>query len=247
MDAYPITRLMTQANVQESNISVLYVEDDASLSMVTADALKRRGYKVIHCRNGVEAIDCFLKGNVQVCLIDVLLPDIDGHTLSRVIRSNDAGVPIIFLSGKSEEADRLEGYKAWGDDFVHKPYSIEEIIYKIEVYSKRTAGNANLNNRADATTIGSIRLDAENLLLICGDHAAKITLKEADLLGFMMRHKNKLLKRNEILFAVWGKQDDKTSRSLDVFISRLRKYLQVDRYVRLESHKGVGYKLSELN
>ena len=233
-------------NTQESNITFLYVEDDTSLSMVTADVLSRRGYRVIHCRNGIQAIDHFLKGDIQVCLIDVLLPDIDGHTLSRVIRSNNPGVPIIFLSGKSEEEDRLEGYRAGGDDFVHKPYSIEEIIYKIEAYSRRTAGIAPLNNAESVASIGSIRLDASNLRLVFGSESVKITLKESDLLSFLLRNKNKLMKRNEILFAVWGRQDDKTSRSLDVFISRLRKYLQVDTKVRLESHKGVGYKLTEL-
>lgn len=230
-----------------NHISVLYVEDDASLAMVTREALERQGYSVVHCKTGVEAIEKFLSGKHQICLIDVLLPDIDGYSLAKVIRSSDLSIPLIFISGKNEDLDRLEGYKAGGDDYICKPYSIEEVVYKIEIFYKRSNPVLNGNGYTTDNKIGKFVLEPDNYSLIGEGQAQKLTYMETSLLAFLIRNKNKLVKRNEILTAVWGTVDDKASRSLDVFISRLRKFLHDDDSIRLESHKGVGYKLSELN
>lgn len=230
-----------------NNISVLYVEDDASLAMVTREALERQGYQVAHCKTGVEAIEKFLSGNHQICLIDVLLPDIDGYSLAKVIRSSDQFIPLLFISGKNDDLDRLEGYKAGGDDYISKPYSIEEVVYKIEIFYKRSNAGFNQQEYTTDNKIGKYVLEPDNYTLKGEGLAQKLTFMETNLLAFLIRNKNKLVKRNEILTAVWGTVDDKASRSLDVFISRLRKFLQDDQSVRLESHKGVGYKLSEMS
>ncbi|HAE14680.1 MAG: response regulator transcription factor [Chitinophagales bacterium] len=230
-----------------TGIAILYVEDDPSLAMVTADALSRKGYSVTHCSNGVKAIEAFLKGDFQICIMDVLLPDIDGYSLAKVVRSTNESIPIIFLSGRNDDKNRLDGYRAGGDDYITKPYSIEELMYKIEVYCKRSGVQTlTIANGEAVNRIGQYLFVPENFSLLHNGNEVRMTSKETALMSFLIRNKNRLLKRSEILVAVWGSSDDRSSRSLDVFVSRLRKYLKEDENVRLESHKGVGYKLSEL-
>lgn len=237
---------MQNSSNGKQGISLLYVEDDSSLAMVTMDALHREGYRVFHCRTGVNAMEAFLKESADLCLIDVQLPDIDGLSLAKMIRSSSDTVPIVFISGMISDEDRLEGYRAGGDDYLTKPYSIDELLYKISIYVKRSSG-ASVVTPVRKLRVGSFILDKENLTLFNDGSPNRVTEMEASLIELFFKNQNRLLKRGEILKTIWKVEDEKVSRSLDVFISRIRKYLQDGQSLRLESHKRVGYKLTVLD
>jgi DNA-binding response OmpR family regulator len=237
---------MQNSSNGKPGISLLYAEDDSSLAMVTMDALQREGYRVMHSRVGVNAMEAFLKESADLCLIDVQLPDIDGLSLAKMIRSSSDTVSIVFISGKISDEDRLDGYRAGGDDYLTKPYSIDELLYKIIIYVKRSSG-ASVITPVRKIRVGGFILDKENLTLYNDGTPNRITEMEASLIELFFKNQNKLLKRGEILKYVWKIEDEKVSRSLDVFISRIRKYLQEGHSLRLESHKRVGYKLTALD
>ncbi len=223
---------------------ILYVEDDETLSLITTDNLIRKDYDVLCCNNGKTALETFRKNKFNLCIIDIMLPEMDGFTLARNIRKSDKNIPIIFLTAKSLIEDKLEGFEIGGDDYIIKPFSIDELIYKIEIFLKRSIIYTNKNNNEKLFCFGAYSLDYENLMLIHGDEKQQLTLKEADLLKFLCVNKNLILNRTDILQAVWGDDDYFMGRSLDVFISRLRKYLGKDNNIKIETLHGVGFKFS---
>lgn len=220
---------------------ILLVEDDANLAYVVKDTLSLKGYDVTLCVDGKEAIQTFKPSCFQVCLVDVMLPHVDGFSVARHIRSQDKDVPILFLTAKSMTEDKLEGFKSGADDYITKPFSFEELFYRIEVFLKRRKP---LNDtRSGLITIGTYQFDASKLTLSCHEQERILTQREGIILELLCRHLNNTLKREEILNQVWGDDDYFMGRSLDVFISKLRKYLQHDPAVQIVNHHGVGFSL----
>lgn len=222
---------------------ILYVEDDEVLAFVTKDNLELNGMKVSHAKTGKDAMKMFREDSFDLCLIDVMLPEMDGFAVAQKIRSRHSEIPIIFLTAKSLKEDRIKGLKIGADDYITKPFSIEELLLKIQVFLKRKyiAG--------DETTsflkIGIYELDPENLRLKNGDQIEQMTKKEVELLKLLINNKNRVIERSTILERVWGENDYFMGRSMDVFISRLRKYLKDDKSISLENIHGVGFRLNE--
>ncbi len=222
---------------------ILYVEDDEVLGFVTKDNLELNGLKVSHAKTGKEAIKLFRNDSFDLCLIDVMLPEMDGFAVAEEIRSRHSEIPIIFLTAKSLKEDRIKGLKMGADDYITKPFSIEELLLKIQVFLKRKyiIGKQEVN----ILKIGKYELDADNLNLINGDQSCQMTKKEADLLKLLIINKNKITERSTILERIWGENDYFMGRSMDVFISRLRKYLKDDDDISIENIHGVGFRLNE--
>jgi DNA-binding response OmpR family regulator len=220
---------------------ILYVEDDESLSFVTQDNLALQGYDITHFVSGKEAIEAYKTHQYDLCILDVMLPDIDGFTIAKEIRKYDKQTPILFLTAKSLKEDRLNGLRLGADDYITKPFSIEELILKVEIFLRRS--QVNQAPAPELLKIGSFELDYPNLSLIHETASKQLTQKEADLLRLFAQHPNKVMKRADILEQIWGEDDYFLGRSLDVFISRLRKYLKADPSLKIENIHGVGFRL----
>ena len=220
---------------------ILYVEDDLSLSFVTRDQLEKRGYDVLFCDTGIKALETFQTHLFDICIFDVMLPVMDGFELAKKIRLENKQIPIIFLTARSMQEDKLEGLKLGGDDYMTKPFNIEELCLKIEVFLKRKEVQ---KEGKDFYAIGSYQLDVKEQKLIIGKDQRQLTLKETKLLSLLSLKENTIIKRENILLNLWGKNDYFLGRSLDVFISRLRKYLKKDENIHLENIRGVGFKLN---
>lgn len=216
---------------------ILFAEDDPNLGFMTKEGLEDAGFRVDWYHNGEEAWRAFDKQDI--CLIDIMMPRMDGFTLAQKIREKDELVPIIFLTAKSREEDRLRGFEIGGDDYVSKPFSMPELIYRLRVFLRRKGENA----PADASGVGTCQFDHANLTLTVAGRTRTLTQREGDLLRYLIEQKNELVKREEILLKIWGANDYFMGRSLDVFISRLRKYLKDDPSVEIRNHHGVGFVL----
>jgi DNA-binding response OmpR family regulator len=171
-----------------------------------------------------------------------MLPNLDGFSLAKRIREQDSHTPIIFLTAKSMQEDKIKGLSLGGDDYILKPYSIEELVLKIEIFLRRSQVNPDKTNAKSILQIGRYELDVQNLKLRIDESACELTYKEAELLRFLFERRDTLLKREEILTAVWGDDSYYLSRSLDVFISRLRKLLNKDNSLRIRSIHGIGFR-----
>ncbi len=220
---------------------LLYVEDDESLSFVTKDNLELQGYQVTHCMDGQAALDVLQTTQFDLCILDVMLPEVDGFMIAEEIRKHDMETPILFLTAKSLKEDRIHGLRIGGDDYITKPFSIEELILKIEVFLRRSKVlRPDINGPLE---VGGYQFDYPNLALRINDNERRLTQREADLLKFFIERKGQVLKRSEILEKIWGEDDYFLGRSLDVFISRLRKYLKQDAALKIENIHGVGFRL----
>jgi DNA-binding response OmpR family regulator len=219
---------------------LLYVEDDESLSFVTKDNLELQGYKITHCANGQEALNLLSNTQFDLCILDVMLPEVDGFTIAKEIRKHNVQIPILFLSAKSLKEDKIQGLRLGGDDYITKPFSIEELILKVEIFLKRSKIAA--PDSAPVQKIGLYDFDYPNLTLRLEEETKRLTQREADLLKLFVEHKGQILKRSMILKQLWGEDDYFLGRSLDVFISRLRKYLKQDDRIRIENIHGVGFR-----
>jgi len=221
---------------------ILYVEDDESLSFITKDQLEMEGYDVTLAVNGKEAWSLFRKAEFDICLLDVMLPQLDGFELGRKIRSVSKHIPIIFLTAKSMQEDKMEGFLLGGDDYVTKPYSFEELKFRINVFLRRRK----LIEEApkEALHVGDYLFDYPNLDLSLNGQTRGLTQREADILYYLASRPNQVIRRSDILEDIWGKDDYFYGRSLDVFISRLRKYLNDDSTISIENVHSVGFKLN---
>jgi len=222
---------------------ILYVEDDETLRFITVDNLERQGYEVEACSDGLEGYAAFQSSRPDLCLLDVMLPEVDGFTLAKKIRNSDQDVPIIFVTAKTLQEDRIEGLVLGADDYLVKPFSIEELILRIKVFLKRSQTNQ-IQGLKETLRIGSFELDAFNLLLKSSSNEVQLTNRESELLALFIKHKNELVSRETILEKIWGENDYFFGRSLDVFISKLRKYLKEDPNIKLENKHGVGFRLT---
>jgi two-component system, OmpR family, response regulator VicR len=224
------------------NAHLLYVEDDESLGFVTRDNLEMKGYRITHCNNGREALDLIRHTTFDLCILDVMLPEVDGYDIAREIRRLDQQTPIIFLTAKSLKEDRIHGLRLGADDYITKPFSIEELILKIEVFLRRSKAVA--PTAPDDYRIGEYRFNPANLTLERNGDTKRLTQRESDLLLMLIQQRGQVVKRSVILEKLWGQDDYFLGRSLDVFISRLRRYLGADPGIKLETVHGVGFQLS---
>lgn len=225
------------------NISILYVEDDPALAFVTKDNLEQFGYKVIHYDNGQLAISNFTFHKFDLCILDIMLPKMDGYELAKRIREINLEIPILFLSAKSETEDKIHGLKIGADDYITKPFSMEELRLKIEVFLKRhKITEPELDE--EILCAGSYSLDVKNQLLKSGTYEKKLTLRETTLLKLFFSNQNVLLRREDILKKIWGDDGYFSGRSMDVFMSRTRKYLAEDEGLQIENVRSIGFRLS---
>ncbi len=221
---------------------ILYVEDDETLGFVTKDNLELKGYRVSHFCNGTDALTRINREQFDIAILDIMLPEVDGFHIAQQLRSRDRQMPILFLSAKSLKEDRLKGFSLGADDYITKPFSIEELEFKIQIFLKRR--KIVDGNQGDKFIISSYTFDYPNLSLWQKEQERKVlTQKEADVLKFLAERRNQVIKRSLILEQIWGEDDYFMGRSLDVFISRLRKYLADDSKVQIENIHGVGFKL----
>lgn len=221
---------------------ILLVEDDPSLGFVLQDNLKLRGYGVSLCSDGEAGLLMFQKENFDLCILDVMLPKQDGFTLGKTIRGANAHIPILYLTAKSMMEDKIEGFKSGGDDYIAKPFNIEELVLRIEVFLKRSSLSNNASGKIVA--IGEYHFDHQNLSLAHPLHGNKIlTVKESQVLNLLFLNRDRVVKREEILTRVWGEDDYFMGRSMDVFISKLRKYLKEDKRIEIVNYHGVGFRL----
>lgn len=221
---------------------ILFAEDDESLAIMVKDTLEDEGYRILHCSDGQTAIDAFDKLKFDLCLLDIMMPKKDGYAVARKIRQQSDVIPILFLSTKSQEEDKLKGYDSGADDYLSKPFSMPELLKKIEVFLRRTKKLA--ADSSEKFTLGSILFMPAELKIQTATDNFRITQKEADLLKFLCIHKNKVVKRDEVLINVWGKDDFFLGRSMDVFMTKIRKYLSADASVILETIHGIGFRFT---
>lgn len=220
---------------------VLLAEDDMSLSFVIKDNLQDAGYEVVHCADGEAAWQQFQKKGIDICLLDVNMPQRDGFSLAKKIRQLSDVVPILFITAKSLEEDRIKGFQTGADDYIVKPFSIQELLLRMEVFLRRTKKLQ--SDAAEEYMLGRLKFLYNNLKITSEEGSSSLTQKEADLLKFLAQHPNKILKREEVLLNVWGKDDYFLGRSMDVFITKLRKHLKADPNISLETIHGVGFRL----
>lgn len=219
---------------------ILYVEDDETLAYLTSDNLEE-SFDVTHCKNGKIGLETFISDSFDLCLLDVMMPEMDGFELAAEIRKRNTEIPIIFLSAKTLKEDRIKGLRLGADDYLVKPYSIEELMLKIEIFLNRSQKQ---NSEIQTTyRIGQYEFEVANLCLKSRSETIQLTEREASLLKFLYDHKNEVLKRERILTELWGNDDYFSGRSLDVFVSRLRKILKAETSVRIDNIPRVGFKL----
>ncbi|MEQ8414650.1 MAG: response regulator transcription factor [Imperialibacter sp.] len=221
---------------------LLLVEDDPSLGFVLKDNLEQGGYEVVHATNGLDAQQFFKANTFDLCLLDIMLPKVDGFTLAKSIRATNSSVPILFITARSLQEDKLKGFSIGADDYITKPFSMEELLFRVAVFVKRTTPTEE-RPTSQQLGIGEYTLDTDTLRLRFKDGETKLTRRENDLLFMLVSRKNQLVKRDEILLQLWGDDDYFAGRSLDVFVSRLRKYLRHDPNVQIENHHSVGFQL----
>ena len=219
---------------------ILLVEDDPSLGYVIQDNLTLKGYEVTLCRDGHEGEQMFLSSSYHLCILDVMLPRMDGFSLARSIRERDKEVPILFLTAKTMIEDKLKGFQTGADDYITKPFSLDELFYRIEVFLRRSR---NIDVAGKVINVGQFEFDPFSFTLRHNDLEKTLTQKEAEVLQLLYKNRDRVLKREEILTHIWGEDDYFMGRSMDVFISKLRKYLKTDPDIQIVNYHGVGFRL----
>ncbi|MCC9073622.1 response regulator transcription factor [Flavobacterium sp. F-65] len=221
---------------------ILYTEDDETLGFLTKDNLEQNNYDVTHCCDGELGLEAFNKGNFDICILDIMMPKIDGFELATEIRKSNSDIPIIFLSAKTLKEDRIKGLRLGADDYLVKPFSIEELLLKIEIFLKRSHKNDSIDK--SVYKIGKYHFDTKNFILFNETEKIGLTQREAELLKLFLDNKNSVLKREQILTSLWGDDDYFMGRSLDVFISRLRKILINEQGISIENLHGIGFRFT---
>lgn len=226
----------------QQKIKILVAEDDLQLGFIIKDNLEEQGYQVINCPDGETAWEFYQKSEPDICILDVNMPYRDGFSVAKKIRQKSDVVPILFLTAKSLEEDKLQGFAAGGDDYIVKPFSMKELLSRIQVFLRRNKMIVTYSHKS--FPIGQLRFVPDELSMTINGEVIHLTQREAELLEFFCQHPNKVLKREEILSNVWGKNDFFLGRSMDVFVTRLRKLLAAEPAVTIETIHGVGYRFT---
>ncbi len=224
-------------------IKVLIAEDDPFIGMITKECFETKGFEVYLCEDGKKAFSCYLEEKPDVCILDVMMPLKDGFTLAKEIRSIDADIPILFLTAKSLKEDVIKGFKIGADDYVKKPFSVEELIARVDAILRRSKIPSNELNHQIVFQIGAFSFDSEFNILKINKEQIKLTDKESEILAELCRNQNEITNRRSLLIKVWGDDSFFNSRSLDVYITKLRKYLKKDLNVHLVTIRSKGFKL----
>ena len=220
---------------------ILLVEDDSNLGFIIADELKSQGYQVVLCTNGQDGAMRFTEDPFHLCIFDVMMPKKDGFTLAKEIRTINQEVPILFLTAKSMTEDKVAGFNAGGDDYLTKPFSFDELNVRVKALLKRV--NLVEEKEEKIIALGEYAFDTENFTLKHAAFEKTLTKKEALVLKMLCKFKNTVVPRETILTAVWGQDDYFAGRSMDVFITKLRKYLSQDPAISILNVHGIGFKL----
>ena len=224
-------------------IRILLAEDDRNLGILLKNYLTARNYETALYINGIQALDGFRNKSFDLCILDIMMPEMDGLTLAGEIRLSRPEMPLIFLTAKNQQEDILEGFRSGADDYITKPFSMEELILRIEAIMRRTKSGVTATKKEDSYAIGHYSFDSLKQILSYKDQQIKLTTKESELLELLCRNENMILERNFALKTIWTDDNYFNARSMDVYISRLRKYLVKDPSVQIVNVHGRGYKL----
>ena len=230
--------------MEEQNKKILLVEDDPNFGTVLRDYLTMNNYDVVHAKNGMEGFEKFKKDDYDLCILDVMMPYKDGFTLAKEIREKNTDVPIVFLTAKAMKEDVLKGYKVGADDYLNKPFDSEVLLMKIKAIMQRKATDSVADSKQFEFEIGLFHLNSKlRFLKHKGGDPIKLSPKENDLLRLLALHENDLMPRELALTKIWRDDNYFTSRSMDVYIAKLRKYLKVDENVEILNIHGEGFRL----
>lgn len=220
-------------------IRILFAEDDVNLGKVLTTYLTGKGFEVTHATNGEIAYEQFCKDTYDICIIDVMMPLMDGFTLTQEIRKLDKKVPIIFLTAKNLQEDMIKGLSIGGDDYITKPFAIDVLLARIQALLRRTV---NQEEEADVVELGGILFDRKRQILTIQGEEKKITTREAQLLEMLVDKKNEVLERGYALKKIWGDDSFYNARNMDVYITKLRKYFKTEPKIQIINVHGVGFK-----
>ena len=225
---------------------ILLVEDDLDFGSILRQYLQLHNFEVTWAKNGIEAFEVFQKNDFEICVFDVMMPKLDGFSLAEKVIVLNPEMPFIFLTARNQKEDKIKGLKLGADDYIVKPFEADELILRIQNIIKRSVRTVEKRNET-ILKIGKYDFDTKALQLTYLQKTQRVTEKESILIQFLYQHKDQLVKREEILNTVWGNDDFFSGRSMDVFISRLRKYFSEDACVKIESIRGVGLEFKITN
>ena len=225
----------------EEKTKILLCEDDENLGMLLREYLQAKGFSADVFPDGDTGYRAFIKGNYDLCVLDVMMPEKDGFQVAQEIRNVNTEVPIIFLSARALKEDIFSGFKIGADDYITKPFSMEELVFRIEAILRRVKGK----REKDVTMyrLGQFTFDTQKQTLLIGDKSTKLTTKESELLSLLCSHANEILERNYALKTIWIDDNYFNARSMDVYITKLRKHLKDDPQIEIINIHGKGYKL----
>jgi DNA-binding response OmpR family regulator len=223
----------------QNKLKILIAEDDLNLGLLMVDYLESEGFIIKLCKNGELALQAFRANEFDLCLLDVMMPELDGFSLVKQIRALNQQVPLIFISAKSLKEDKLKGYGAGADDYITKPFDEEELLCKIKALIRRVPQKSENSN--ELLQLGNYIFDSRNQSLTISGNTRRITGKESEILKYLFEHRNKVAKREDMLKELWGENDYFLGRSLDVFVTKIRKYLKDDPRLSIENVFGVGF------
>jgi DNA-binding response OmpR family regulator len=229
--------------MEKDKVNVLLAEDDENLGSLLKEYLNAKGYITSLLADGEAALETFKNNGFDLCIIDIMMPKMDGFTLAREIRKLNTTVPFIFLTAKTLKDDVLEGFSIGADDYITKPFSMDELLYRIKAILRRTTTTDDKNKNEEVYKIGKYTFDATKQTLTIDGKTKKLTTKESELLKLLCTNMNQMLDRNYALKTIWEDDSYFNARSMDVYITKLRKYLKEDPGIQILNVHGKGYKL----
>jgi len=222
------------------SIKILYVEDELFLGKIVKESLESRGYEIFMEEDGANVMALFQECSPDICVLDIMLPNKDGFAIAEEIRETDKKIPILFLTARSQTEDLVKGFKLGGNDYIRKPFSMEELIVRIENAMRPVRDIP--PDRKDTISIGNCNFNMARQVLTCNKEERKLSYKESELLKVLYQNRDKLIDRRDILNLLWGNDNFFNSRNLDVYITKLRRYLKSDSSVEILTIKGIGYR-----
>jgi len=229
--------------MENDTVKILLAEDDENLGSLLKEYLNAKGYSTFLYPDGEVAWNAFNKNDYDMCIIDIMMPKMDGYTLAKEIRKVNTTIPFIFLTAKTLKDDVLEGFSIGADDYITKPFSMEELLYRLKAILRRTSQTESDEQDSEIFQIGAYTFDANKQLLKKEEEEKKLTTKESELLKLLCTNKNQMLERNYALRTIWEDDSYFNARSMDVYITKLRKYLKDDSTIQIINVHGKGYKL----